>query len=498
MDRKQRAHIHQTATNVATVRVTQQQLLNAELLGLGDDDLKERVENELNENVALEEGKEEKTSDDEDLDIEEDEHKNSDLDETVRLDDGEDDELPVYTPGGSDSPVDMPVGDTKSFVDDLLNQIGEHTMADEKQEELVEYLICSLNDNGFIDRPLESISDDLLFNHNIDASPEELESALKVLQSFDPPGIGARDLRECMLLQLQRKIDETPKVGKLHRLTVLDLAHQTVEQYFDLFKNKELKKLAEKLNIQDEDILDDVFGALQKLNPRPGLSLNESAGDRTQTIVPDFVIETSIEGNISFSLRDSRIPPLRVSKAYQELIDASSRVKLTASQKEDLKHIKLNVERAESFIGALRKRRETLSRTMHSIIQHQRAFMLSQDDGDLLPLTGGEIAKAVGVDNSTISRAISNRYALLDGTLYPLKKFFLRTRRNADGDEVLGTQVAMMLQEIIDGEDKKNPLSDSEISEILVSRGMNIRRRTVAKYRDQLHIPVARMRRVFK
>ena len=157
--------------------------------------------------------------------------------------------------------------------------------------------------------------------------------------------------------------------------------------------------------------------------------------------------------------------------------------------------MKSNVERAENFIEALRKRRDTLYRTMHAIIQRQRAFMLSQDDSDLLPLTGGEIAKAVGVDGSTISRAVSSRYALLDGTLYPLKQFFLRTRRNAEGEEVMKTQVASMLQDVIDGEDKSNPLSDSEISDILIGRGLNIRRRTVAKYRDQLGIPVAKLRR---
>ncbi len=495
MDRRQRTQIRQTATAETTIRVSQQQLLDAQLLELGDDALLERVENELNENVALEEGKESDTSDEELESYSEEgyDERDSDSDLSVSWDD-DSEELPVYSPGGGEDRTEMPVGDTKSFVDELLSQIGDHTVSDEKQEELVRYLIGSLNDSGFIDRPLSSISDDLLFNHNVDASVDELEAALKVLQCFDPPGIGARDLRECMLLQLERKMEDTPKAGNLHRLMVLGLARQAVEKYFDLFKNNDRRKLAEKLDIPD-DMFEEVLSALHKLNPRPGLSLNESAGDRTHTVIPDFVIETSVDGNITFSLRGSRIPPLRVSQAYLDLIDASSRVELSASQKEDLKYVKSNVERAENFIAALRKRRDTLYRTMHAIIQHQRAFMLSQDDSDLVPLTGGEIAKAVGVDGSTISRAVSNRYALLDGTLYPLKQFFLRTRRNADGEEVLKTQVATMLQEVIDGEDKSNPLSDSEISDILISRGLNIRRRTVAKYRDQLGIPVARMRR---
>lgn len=494
MDRKQGTHIRQTAKAETAIRVSQQQLLDAQLLELGDDALIERVENELNENVALEEGQDPENEEDSfDEDDGYDDGSDSADDMPLSWDD-DNEELPVYAPGGGESPFEMPLGDTKSFADDLLSQIGEHNMEDEKQEELVRYLIGSLNDNGFIDRPLSSISDDLLFNHNIDASVDELETALKVLQCFDPAGIGARDLRECMELQLDRKISDTPKAGNLHRLMVLGFARQTVVEHFDMFKNNERRRLQEKLDIPD-DLFEDVLEALQKLTPRPGLSLNEGSDGHSQTVVPDFIIETTVDGNISFSLRGSRIPPLRVSRAYLDLIDASSHGNLSAAQKEDLKYVKSNVERAESFIEALRKRRDTLYRTMHAIIQRQRAFMLSQDDSDLQPLTGGEIAKAVGVDGSTISRAVSNRYALLDGTLYPLKQFFLRTRRNADGEEVLKTQVAVLLQEVIDGEDKSHPLSDNEISDILVSRGLNIRRRTVAKYRDQLGIPVAKLRR---
>lgn len=495
MERKQGTQVRQTATAETTIRVSQQQLLTAQLLELGEDALMERVENELNENVVLEEGRDKDSDSEDDAPYEDDvfdEGRSSDDPSAGWDDDSE--ELPVYTAGGGESRSEIPLGDTKSFVDELLSQTGDHEMADEKQEELVRYLIGSLNDNGFIDRPLPSISDDLLFNHNVDASVEELEAALNVLQQFDPAGIGARDLRECMQLQLDRKISDTPKAGNLHRLMVLGLARQAVTDYFDLFKNNERQKLKEKLDVPD-DIFSDVLDALHKLNPRPGLSLNEGSGDRSHRVVPDFIIETSVDGNISFSLRGSRIPPLRVSRAYQELIAASSRTTLSASQKEDLKYVKSNVERAENFIEALRKRRDTLYRTMHAIIQRQRAFMLSQDDSDLLPLTGGEIAKAVGVDGSTISRAVSSRYALLDGTLYPLKQFFLRTRRNAEGEEVMKTQVASMLQDVIDGEDKSNPLSDSEISDILIGRGLNIRRRTVAKYRDQLGIPVAKLRR---
>lgn len=500
MSRSQRTHTTQTATTTTTTRVSLQQLLDAQLLELGDDELHERVENELNENVALEEGNDmEKTdlehdaADDYTDEISDD---LSDADDTPTLTwDDENEEYTAYTPGG-DEPVDIPVGDTKSFVDELISQISDHNLADDKQAELVRYLIGSLNDNGYIDRPLANISDDLLFHHNIDASVEELEAALRVLQSFDPPGIGARDLQECMLLQIDRKIEEIPKDGVLHRLMVLGLARQVVVEHFGLFKSNDQRKLFEVLDVS-HDLFDDVMHALLKLNPRPGLSLNEGAADRSHTVIPDFIIETNVDGEINFSLRGSRIPQLRVSQSYRDMIAASEKESLSKIQKEDLKYVKSNVERAECFIEALRKRRDTLYRTMDAIIQKQRTFMLTQDENDLQPLTGGEIAKMAGVDGSTVSRAISNRYALLDGTLYPLKKFFLRTRRNAAGEDVLRPQVVNALHDVIDNEDKSKPLSDNEISEILISQGLNIRRRTVAKYRDQLGIPVAKMRKVF-
>ena len=496
MDHSQRTHITQTATAETTIKVTQQQLLNAELLEMGDDDLMVRVGNELIENEALEEGRDD-SSQDEELSDDSYDDLSDDITGTSDIFDGDadDDELPVYTPGGSGQPgVEMPIGDTKSFVNELKSQIGDYELADEKQGALVEYLIDSLNDNGFIDRPLSSISDDLVFYHNIDASKSELEDALKVLQQFDPPGIGARDLQECMLLQLNRKIENTPTTGNLQRLTVLELARQVVENHFNLFKSKDQKALLKVLDV-DDDMFDEVLQALRKLNPRPGLSLNEGAADRAQTIVPDFIIKTSMEGDISFYMRGSRIPSLHVSQSCRDMIADYAKAKLSSSQKEGLKYMKSNLERAENFIQALQNRRDTLYRTMKAIIRRQRQFMLTQDDNDLQPLKGSDIAKDVGVNDSTISRAVKNRYASLDGTIYPLKSFFLRTRKNAKGTDVLKTQVVIALQEVIDAEDKSNPLSDAKIADALERRGVNIKRRTVAKYRDQLGIPEAKMRK---
>lgn len=490
----QRTNIIQTAKQETTTRVSLQQVLDSQLLELGDDDLLHRIENELNDNSALEEGSEEHEEDV--LDYEEDETP----DDQFSLDDVsyniDSEELPVYTSNAGEVKPEIPLGESKSFIDELNEQLAEHELEDDKQRELVLYLIASLNDNGFIDRPLQSLSDDLLFQHNVDASSDDILKALKVLQQFDPPGIGARDLQECMSIQLQRKIDVATEKGDKERLQKLNLAIQVVDSFLPLFKRNDQEQLARKLNV-DISVVKDVVTELSKLNPRPGLSLSETSNDAAQTIVPDFIIETTVDGDISFTLRGGKIPQLRVNQAYQDMLQNVDERKLTNSQKDDLKYVRDNVERAEGFIQAIKKRQVTLVKTMQAIIDAQRPFILSQDDADLKPLTGGEIAKRIGMDGSTVSRAISNRYALLDGTLYPLKHFFMRTKRNADGEEVMRTQVTSAIKDIIDNEDKTHPLSDGNIAEALAQRGINIQRRTVANYREQLHIPIAALRRHF-
>ena len=494
MSGRQQTTIKQEAKQEATIRVSMQQVLDSQLLELGDDDLLMRIDNEINENSALEEGRED--SDENEFSVED-----EDYDEQGFTDDDinynvDSEELPVYTSNSGDSQSEIPIGETKSFIDELNEQLAEQEMEDEKQRALVEYLIASLDDNGFVDRPLASIADDLLFHHNIEVTEEELNRALKVLQRLDPPGIGARNLRECMLIQLDRKIDEYEEEGNGDRVEVLKKAKLIVEKHFDLFKRNERSQLAQILNL-DPQIFNVVFAELTRLNPRPGLALSESSEGKAQAVVPDFIIETNVDGNISFTLQGGKIPPLRVNKAYQEMIDHADNAKLSDSKKDDLKYIKNNVERAQGFINAIRKRQETLTKTMRAIIEAQRPFMLSQDDADLKPLTGGEIAKRIGMDGSTVSRAVSNRYALLDGTLYSLKDFFLRTKRNAGGEEVLRTQIEAALTEIIENEDKSNPLNDTEIAEEMKKKGLNIQRRTVAKYRSQLQIPSANMRKQF-
>ena len=504
--------VEQNTVQKTTPRLTLQQRYFAELIKMGDDELGQRVDDELSENEALELDDTEKDPLENDRPDDYDDgpyDKKADKfdkmpgdDEGIKIDDtptndwDDRDEIWMTYDPGVNEPAEIPIVYTTSFVDDLRSQISDHNLADEKQAELVKYLIGSLNDNGYLDRPLASISDDLSFYENIDASKDELEAALGVLQSFDPPGIGARDLQECMLLQLDRKIEETPKAGNLKKRMVLGLARQVVAEHFDIFKSNNHRKLFDVLNVE-KDMFYDVLKVLLKLNPRPGLSLNETADGSSPMVTPDFFIETDIDGNVSFDLRNSRIPQLRVSQSWLDWISESEKneARLSKSQKKELEDMKSKVIRAESFIEAIRKRRETLYRTMKAIIRHQHAFILSQDDNDLLPLTQEKIAEELGVDISTISRATSDRYAQLNGTLYPLKMFFLRKRRNTKGEDVLGPQVKNALQYVIDHEDKSKPLSDDKIREELENLGISVKRRTVQKYRDQLGIPKAAKRK---
>ncbi len=494
MNKGQRTGINTEAVQETTLRVSMQQVLDSQLLELGDDDLLMRIDNEINENSALEEGSDENSDVDETVDEDEfGEREFTDDDINYNVDS---EELPVYANGSDVQQAEIPIGETKSFLEELKEQLAEQELNSEKQRMLVEYLIASLDDNGFIDRPIKNIEDDLVIYHNVDVDEKELNGALAVLQRLDPPGIGARNLQECMLIQLNRKIDDAGDNGNDDKLERLEMAKMIVDKHFELFKRNEREQLAKILET-DNDSINKAFAELSKLNPRPGLALNEGASAKAQAVVPDFIIETTVDGNISFSLRGGKIPPLRVNPDYQDMIQRADKQRLTDSQKEDLKYIKNNVERAQGFINAIRKRQETLTKTMKAIIEAQRQFMLSQDDADLKPLTGGDIAKRIGMDGSTVSRVVSNRYALLDGTLYQLKDFFLRTKRNAGGQEVLRTQVEAAIADIIEREDKTNPLNDTQISEKLKEYGLNIQRRTVAKYRDQMQIPSSNMRKRF-
>lgn len=492
-------------------KLSPQQFLLAKLIELPLTDLEQRVRDEVYENIALEEGRDsaDETEEVQDPDLEAsdefspDEGNDDSTSETEGLSTYDDDDLPTYTnSSGREPEVEIPIGNTRSFIEDLHAQIADYDV-DEHQRLLIDYLIGSLDDRGYIDRPLRNIADDLLFNHNIDTNEQELEQALHTLQLFDPIGIGARNLQECLLLQIRHQQQnlnaEEPKDPKTlaSRQALLQLEYDIINEHFPLFEHNDVDKLVIVLRVSPER-LRRAFEGISRLNPTPGRSLHEAADDRAQTIIPDFIVETDRESNINFSLNNGEIPALHVSRDYLDQLKQYQRQnpsQLSRSQRDAFVYTKQKVESAQMFISAIRQRQHTMIITMRAIIEAQRPFLLTQDEQLLKPLRLTDVAERTGLNISTISRVISGKYALLDGVLYPLKNFFLRTKANAEGKAVLRTRIYPMLQEIIGAEDKNEPLSDAQISELMTRRGEAISRRTVAKYRDAMGIPVAALRK---
>lgn len=519
---KQEQVLHQTEEQRQLQRLTPQQYLVARLVELPITDLERRVQDEVYENVALEEGRKDESEDydasDSGDDVQTDEY-NSDAEDSESFEPDDrpvensddysgDEDLPTYPSGTSSGSeeTERPIGDSQSFIDELEAQVAEYDVTD-RQHELVNYLIGSLDERGFLDRSLRGISDDLLFNHNIDASVDELEAALHLLQQFDPAGVGARDLRECLLLQVERQLSQLPAEKDMQgdtdlhrhlrsRKDLLELEHRILSEGYKAFEKNDTARLAELLSVTPERI-HAALQAIGKLNPHPGRSLHESATDRVQTVVPDFIIETDRESSVNFWLNNGEVPPLHISDDYQRQLKAYQRIetKLSRSQREAYIYTKQKVESAQMFIAAIQQRQRTLTETMKAIVALQRDFMLTQDEAVLHPLRLTDVAERTGLDISTISRVVNSKYALLDGVLYSLKYFFLRAKQNAQGKEILRTKVLPLLRELIDGEDKSNPLSDAQLSELMAQHGEAISRRTVSKYRDELKIPSAAMRK---
>jgi RNA polymerase sigma-54 factor len=330
-----------------------------------------------------------------------------------------------------------------------------------------------------------------------------LEDALAILQQFEPCGIGARNLRECLLLQIDRQLQtddlaDEASLSAQQKATrnLLLLERRIIADHFDLFERNDPERLAQRLDISPER-LRLAIAAISKLNPHPGRSLHEAADDQAQTIIPDFIVETDHESSISFMLNMGKIPALRVSSEYAQQLDAYQKVseKLSRSQRDAFIYTRQKVESARMFIAAIKQRQNTLISTMKAIIAFQRDFMLTQDDDLLHPLRLQDVAERTDLDISTISRVVNSKYVRLDGTLYPLKYFFLRSKTNAEGDLIMRTKVFPLIRDIIDEEDKLNPLSDERIAELLQQKGQKISRRTVAKYRDEMDIPPAKFRK---
>ena len=484
--------------------ISHQQLLQASLVELPLMQLVDRVNTEMNDNPALEldsgyddadnteysdfsdHSESSDTSEDYDV-LTEREERQSALDDALSNIGRDDDELPVYHGGSAvaEDREEMVYGQTTSFYDQLKEQMVLLDMTD-RQRGIMEYMIGSLDDDGLLRKRLDAISDELAIYRNIDASEEELREVQTLLQGFDPAGIGAASLQECLLLQIDRKDSSWLK----------DQMKRVVANYFEEFTHKHWDKIQASLSLSD-DQAEQVFHELRKLNPRPGASLGETVGRSLQQITPDFIVDTHDDGTVTFTLNNGELPELKVSQSFIDSMDEfqQNREHMSRQSKEALLYIKKKVDSAQGFIEALKVRRHTLTITMRAIIQLQHQFFVDGDEASLRPMILKDVAEKTGLDLSTVSRVSNSKYAQTRWGTFPLRHFFSDSYVTQSGEELSTRQIKVALREIVDAEDKKQPLSDDDIKAALAERGFPIARRTVAKYREKLGIPIARLRK---
>ena len=469
-------------------KLSPQQIQLMKLLQIPTIALEQRIKEEMESNPALEEGDEVGETEDDLLD-EHEEEKQENEDEFDLDDYLQDDDIPSYRLNANNAGKDIddktiPISVAKTFHEMLMTQLGLQ-MLDEEEYQIASHLIGSLDDDGYLRRELPAIVDDLAFTQNVIATEAQLQEQLKVVQNFEPPGIGARDLRECLILQMDRK--ELTEEAEL-------IARQILQDHFDEFRKKHYDKITSKLEI-DNDMLKDAIVEIQKLNPRPGNSLAESQKP-VQHIMPDFVLE-KVDGELSLSLNSNNAPELKVSRSYAEMLETYShnRGKADKEQKNAIMFVKQKIDSARWFIDAIKQRQETLMKTMSAIVDYQKEYFLDGDETKLRPMILKNIAEIINMDISTVSRVANSKYIDTPYGTFLLKSFFSESMTNEDGEEVSTREIKKILQDCVGEENKKKPLADEKLVAILKEKGYNIARRTIAKYREQLGIPVARMRK---
>jgi RNA polymerase sigma-54 factor len=377
----------------------------------------------------------------------------------------------------------MPYKVETSFYEILENQLGMLNL-EEKEYKIAEQIIGSIDEDGYLRRETSAIVDDLAFRQNIFTTEEEVEKLIKSIQRFDPAGVAARNLQECLLLQLLRHKEEGKEV---------DLAVMAITKYFDEFTKKHYEKIQRGLNIND-DQLKDVMQQITRLNPKPGGNIGE-INKAESYVVPDFFILNNA-GKLELTLNSKNAPELRISEGYRDMLkDYDRGAKKDRRQKEAVLFIKQKIDAAKWFIDAIKQRQHTLLSTMNAIMNHQYEFFLTGDETTLRPMILKDIAEKTSLDISTVSRVANSKFVQTEFGTYRLKFFFSESLSTDSGEEVSTREVKKILSDLIEYENKKKPLSDERLTELLQEKGYNIARRTVAKYREQLNIPVARLRK---
>jgi len=471
-------------------KLSPQQIQFIKLLQIPAAELESRIEEELEINPALEEGKEESTdelnkdSNEEEFNESDEDFSDNELDiqEYIRDEDVAGYKMQGDGPSSDDEERESPLAGSTSLSDMLMSQMG-FLRLDEHHQKIAEQLIGSVDEDGYIRRDLNLIVDDLAFSQNIETNIEEIEEVLFKIQDFDPAGIGARDLQECLLLQMERKDIDDPGVK---------LAYIILKDFFDEFTKKHYDKIQKKLEV-DEDAIKQAVHLITKLNPKPG----GNSGDdiKTQYLIPDFILQNN-NGTLELFLNSKNAPDLRVSRNYSEMFETYDKsAKNDKKLKEAVTFVKQKLDAAKWFIEAIKQRQQTLLRTMHAILEFQKEFFFEGDESFLKPMILKDIADMVHMDISTVSRVANSKAIQTEFGIYPLKYFFSEGIATDSGEDASSREVKHILKEIIEKEHKKRPLSDEKLEKELNSRGYNIARRTVAKYREQLNIPVARLRK---
>ncbi len=380
---------------------------------------------------------------------------------------------------------DIPFSTGSTFHEHLISQLGLRIL-DERQLQIAEYIIGNIDEDGYLRREVDEIIDDLAFSQNLEVDEKEVLDVLEIIQDFDPPGVAARDLRECLLLQIKRKDLSNPSVN---------LAYNIIKNLFDEFTKKHYDKITKKLNITDDE-LKDAQSEILKLNPKPGSSYSNPLSKTVQHIIPDFILEYE-DDEFKLTLNNKNIPELRISNTYSEMLEEYSTNKKNQSKdtREAVMFVKQKLDSAKWFIDAIRQRQNTLMTVMEAILDYQKEYFKDGDETKLRPMILKDIAEITGLDISTISRVSNSKYIQTHFGIFPLKYFFSEGMQTDSGEEVSTREIKKILQELIENEDKHKPLTDDKLAQILKEKSYNIARRTVAKYREQLNIPVARLRK---
>ena len=487
--------------------VSQQQLLQAMLTELPVNQLIDRINTEMDDNPALELSSNEDvdemansaydssddasdtfgdasdavgdTSDDYESRSEKEDRQTA-LDDALSSIGRDDEDLPVYQGGQRD----VEYGSTQSFYDQLIEQMNE-TELTPLQAQVMEYLIGSLDDDGLLRKSANDIADELAIYNNIYVSEEEIETVVKILQQFDPPGVGARSLQQCLLIQIRRR-DTTLLTRRMEAV---------VEDYFDDFIKNHWERIRSSLQMT-KDETDEVNVELRRLNPKPGASMNDTVGRSMEQITPDFIVDTQDDGTVTFVLNNGEVPDLCISSSFADILKTyQSKENVSRSESDALLYAKTKVESAQRFINAVKMRHRTLSMTMSAIIHWQHRFFEDGDESSLRPMRLKDISDKTGLSISTISRVSNSKYALTKWGIFPLRHFFSDSYVNDGGEEMSTREIKMALKDIIDNEDKSNPLSDEALCRLLAEKGYPIARRTVSKYREMMGIPVKRFRK---